>query len=68
MNLTTRIERLEEAARWEKTVLPDVLIRFVKPVMDEDGRMRVGQCTGGIRMRMGGEMQWLDGDMNPVAG
>lgn len=68
MNLATRIERLENAAGRQAMRLPDMIVRFIKPVQGEDGLMRPGPCTGGVHMAFGKPPQWLDAEGNPIAG
>ena len=68
MSLATWIQRLENAAGRGHEHLPEMVVRFIEPVRGEDGIMREGRCTGGLRLLRGGGQQWLDEDMNPVAG
>ena len=68
MSLATRIQRLENTAGWRRELLPEMIVSFIEPVRGEDGIMREGRSTGGLRLMRGGGQQWLDADMNPIAG
>lgn len=68
MSLATRIGRLENAAGRKLVRLPDMIVRFIEPIQDEDGLMRPGPCTGAVCMAFGKPPQWFDAEGVPVAG